>query len=295
MRGRNNPKWISLAKRSIMSLAAAFALVASSSPVQAQWSLLDDFQNLTVGDFVEGTTGPGALWTGDGSSINTAQLDPSDSSNLAMRVSGTPGNGVLRAQFSNASDQIAAGTTGTLYYRFRTPVAANGTTDHVVGLIDDPALTNFNFKSGLRNTVPAGVNNMDVRNGGSYESVAGLADDTWYSLWMVSDNLNPGTFEVYLQSNTDPTFATQTQLATATPETVFDYRVNSALPLIGAYFRNANNTGGVAGNDLYFDDIYVDSSGSNLTIPSASAIPEPTSVGLLLSGLGVFFARRRRR
>lgn len=289
MRGSNNATWISFAKRSILSFTTAFALIASSSSVQAQWSLLDDFENLTAGDFVEGTSGPGALWTGDGSSINTAQLDPSDSSNLAMRVSGTPGNGVLRAQFSNAGDQISSGSIGTLYYRFRTPVGANGTSDHVVGLTDNNAITNFNFKSGLRNTVPALVNNLDARNGGGYQSVASLADETWYSLWMVSSNdAVAGTFDLYLQSNTDANFTTQTAVITGAA-----YRVNGATDIVNAYFRNANNTGGVAGNDLYFDDIWVDSTASNLTVPVA--IPEPSSAALLLSGMGMFFARRRRR
>ena len=175
-------------------------LIASSA--QAQFVLVDDFQGLTAGTLIEGTTGPGATWTGNMAAANTAAVDPDCGANIAMQIPGEPNPSALRAAFSNATTNIAAGATGTLFYRFRTPVAAVGTTDHVIGLTDDPALTNFNFKSGLRNTVPAGVNNMDLRDAGTYEQAATLADETWYSLWMVTTNTNPGTFEVYLQSDT---------------------------------------------------------------------------------------------
>lgn len=257
---------------------------------QAQWTLLDDFEGLAVGAAVEGTTGSGATWTGDLTSTSSAQVDPDDPLNMAMRISGQPGNGVLRAQFNSPGTNIATGNTGTLYYRFRTPTAAVGTTDHVVGLTDNNAITNFNFKSGLRNTAPAGVNNIDLRDGASYESVGSLADDAWYRLWMVSTNTNPGTFDVYLQSDNDSNFATQTLLVSGGDP--FDYRINGPTDITNVYFRNANNTGGVAGNDLYFDDVFIDSNGINLTVPVA--IPEPTGV-VVLAGMGMLFARRRKR
>jgi hypothetical protein len=293
MRERNFACWISVAKRSILSLAAAFALIVSSSSAQADWTLIDNFEGLTAGAQVSGTTGPGANWDGDGT-LFTAAVDPSDGSNLAMQLPGIAPNQALRAQFSSASTNIAAGATGTLYYRFRTPdTALGGTTDAVVGLTDTPDITNFNFKAGLRNTVPAGANNMDVRNGGSYQSVATLADSTWYSLWMVATNTNPGTFELYLQSDTDANFAAQTQLAS--PATVFDFRINSDNDIINVYFRGALNAGGTADSNLYYDDIWVNSNARDLSVPVAAAIPEPTSAALLVTGMGMFVMRRRRR
>jgi len=228
------------------------------------WTLVDNFQCLAVGDLVEGTTNHGAIWTGDGSATHTVEVDPSDASNLAMRVSGAPGSAVLRAQFSDASTNIAPGATGTLYYRFRTPVASDGTTDHVLGLTDNNSITNFNFKSGLRNTIPSGVNNLDLRDAGTYESVATLQDNTWYNFWMVTTNTNPGTFECYMQSDDDPNFASQTLLALNDP---FDYRINGNTAIVNVYFRNANNAGGTEGNDLFFDDVHINSSMADLSIP----------------------------
>ena len=285
---RNDIGWLPVAKLSTLPLAAALILIASSA--QAQWSLLDNFQRLAVGDAIEGTSGPGVNWDGNGTSITSAQIDPSDPSNLALQVPGTPSPSPLRGQFNSPTNNIDAGATGTLFYRFRTPVASIGTSDTVVGLTDNPSITNFNFKAGLRNTVPAGVNNIDLRDGGVYESVGTLADNTWYSLWLVATNTFPGTFEAYLQSNTDSNFATQTLLTSGGDP--FDFRINGPTDIVNVYLRNANNPGGVAGNDLYFDDFYINSNAVDLSDPLA--VPEPTGVVVLLAGTGMVFARRRK-
>ena len=248
-------------------------------PAPSDWALVDDFEGHTVGNNVATVVGPGTTWTGT-STQHTAQVDPSDASNQAMQVSGAPGNAVLRAQL-NASEFITAGSTGTVFYRFRTPVAANGTLDHVFGATDNNSITNFDFKSGLRNI---GNNGFDLRDGLSpgYEPVATLADETWYSLWMVTTNTNPGTFEVYLQSEdpTDPNFGTQTLLV-GNQTDPFDYRINDLSDIINLYFRNANNAGGVAGNDLYFDDIYINSSATDLTDPTACVLADVDLNGLV--------------
>lgn len=295
---RNDASWSAV--KPILSFAAAFMLLVGTA--QAQWTLIDDFEGLSAGDTVSGSTGSGAAW--DGGALHTAQADPSDAGNLSLQVLGTAGNSVLRGQFSDASTNIAAGTTGTLYYRFRTPDASlGGTTDHVVGLTDNADVTNFGFKAGLRNTTgstpnpndprtPLPANNMDVRNGGGYEHVSFLADSTWYRLWMVAANTDPGMHEVFLQSDTDTNFAAQTKLSTATPADVFDFRVNGATDIVNVYFRGAGNANGTADSNLYFDDVWINSSARDLSVPSA--VPEPTGVVLLLTGLGMLLTRRRR-
>jgi len=106
---------------------------------------------------------------------------------------------------------------------------------------------------------------MDIRDGGTFETVAALADNTWYSFWMVTTNTNPGTFECYMQSDTDPNFATQTLLVS--DGDVFDYRNNADSDIINVLFRNSNNFDGVAGNSFFIDDIYINPSASDLTLP----------------------------
>ena len=281
---KNDASWMSIVRMSILPLAAAFVLVAS--PAQAQWVLIDDFQTHTVGDPVVDLTtpnvGPGATWDGDPNqnSQHTFEVDPDCATNVAMRISGfaeiSPGvpapnnNAVTRAQISDPANYIAFGDTGTLFYRFRVPEAAVGTLDHVVGLTDDATIGNFDFKAGLRNI---GNNAFDLRDGVSpgYEQVVGtLQDNTWYNLWMVTVNTNPGTFQCYLQSDDDPAFMTQTLLAS--DSNVFNHRINGATDIINVYFRGANNLGGVNGNDLYFDDIYINPAASDLTLPAGVGV-----------------------
>ncbi|MGJ8697413.1 MAG: hypothetical protein ACSHYF_13940 [Verrucomicrobiaceae bacterium] len=273
-------------KLSPFSLTAAITCLSVGSNLSA-WVLLDNFESLAPGSLVDGSTGAGVTW--DGGSTVTAEVDPSNASNTALKLAGTAGNQVIRGQFSGGN--ITAGNTGTVFYRFRTPDSSlGGTTDAVVALTDNAAVTNFNFKSGLRNTIPAGTNNMDVRNGGSYEQVSLLGDSTWYNMWMVTTNTDPGTFELYIQSDTDATFATQTKLATSTPDDNFDYRINGPTDIVNFYIRGASNAGGTADSNLYYDDIYLSANSVDLTNPT---IPEPTAP--ILVALGSLMALRRRR
>ena len=273
MLNRKDANWLSVMKLSIAPLAAAFMLFAS--PAQGQFVLIDDFQGVAEGTIIEGTTGPGATWTGTQTSVATAEPDPDCAANLAMLQTGTPGNSVLRAAFTDASTNIAAGATGTLFYRIRVPVAATGQTDHVIGLTDNPDISNFNFKSGLRNIAPNGANQMDARNGtAGYNPVElNLADNTWYSVWMVTTNTSPGgTYQLYMQSDTDPNYATQTKLTESNGTDTWPYRVDDPSDIINVYFRNANNAGGVAGNDIYIDDIYINPVASDLSTPDGVGI-----------------------
>ena len=282
-------------KFSVLPLAAAFMLIASFA--QAQFVLIDDFQGGTVGDPVVNDTTPnvgaGATWDGDlgQDSLHTYESDPDCEANIAMRIEGfgqdalgnpLPDNSaVTRAQLNTP---IAFGDTGTLFYRFRVPEAAVGTLDHVIGLTDNPTITNFNFKSGLRNI---GANNFDLRDGGTYEEVAaGLSDNTWYRLWMVTVNTNPGTHACYLQRDDEDAslpFGTQTLLvSTGDP---FDYRIMGDTDIVNVYFRGANNVGGANGNDLFFDDIYINPTASDLTNPAVAVAP--CDVGGLLGDVNL--------
>ncbi len=246
----------------------------NTPPVDTEWTLIDDFEGRNSGDTILNSTGPGATWTGN-TPTNTAEVDPDCAMNMAMQVPGEPNPSALRAAFTDPSTNIAFGDTGTLFYRFRTPDPSLGTIDHVVGLTDNPTITNFNFKSGLRTTIdPNGpaVNRLDLRDGVSpgYEAVSNLADNTWYSLWMVSTNTNPGTHACYLQSDTDPNFATQTLLVSGGDP--FDYRINGDTAIVNVLFRNSNNPNGVMGNGLMIDDIYINPAEVDLTTPAGVGV-----------------------
>jgi hypothetical protein len=94
---------------------------------------------------------------------------------------------------------------------------------------------------------------------------------------MVTTNTSPGgTYQLYIQSDTDSNYSTQTLLSNATIGDTFPYRVDVASDIVNVYFRNANNTGGMAGNDIFVDDIYIN--------PSASDLSTPAGVGTCSTG-----------
>lgn len=241
-------RWLFVKKLVCLPLSVVLVLIASSA--QAQWMLVDDFEgdDDVVGTMVEGTVGLGAMWTGNMSAI-TFEEDPVCDTNIAMEISEGPNPGVLQTLLPAS---IAAGSKGTVFYRFRTP-AADGTTDLVVGLTD----TNLDFKAGVRHIVSGGANTLEKSDGDDFEEVVTLNDNTWYNVWIGVTNSNPGSFFCILQSDTDVRFLFQSLVSVG----LFDFQNTD---IINVDFR----TDGIAGNSLFIDDIYINPSEEDLTTPS---------------------------
>ena len=274
---RNKLGWASILKSKILLPAVAIFLLTGTA--QAQFLLLDDFEGVAADSVIDLTSTDTVTW--DGASTHLAVVDSGDADNQVLQILGENIGQRLRGNFIDPANNIAAGAVGTVFFRFRTSDAAGaGTLDSVFGLTPDPAIGNFNFKCGLRLTsadvISGGAlaNNFDVRDGGDYDKVGGLASLTWYKLWVVADNTSDtaGTFKVYLQSDDDPAFTTQTQLALSADEAepgkdVFDFRVNGATDIVNVYFRTGN--AGSTGSELYYDDVYINNSAEDLTDPLA--------------------------
>ena len=240
-------------------------LVTIPLPEPSQWLLLDDFENATANTPILGTTTQAVSW--EGNAAHQAIVDSGDAGNQVMQILAANTGQGLRGNFSDPGCNIASGSVGTVFYRFRSSGPATGM-DSVTGLTDNDTISNFEFKCGVRTNA---ANEFDVRNGGAYDLIDGLESNTWYKLWIVANNTSTaGTFKVYLQSDTDPTYATQTQVATAgSGSNVFDFRNNGATPIVNVYFRTGNSA--VAGSELYYDDIYLNKSAEDLTDPTAPA------------------------
>ena len=233
----------------------------------SEWLLLEDFEDNAPGTAIDGTTSTNVAW--DGGADHQAIVDSGDASNQVMQILGENGGQRLRGNFTDPANNISSGAVGTVFYRFRTSDAAGSAMDSVTSLSDNEAISNFDFKAGFRLT---NVNDFQVRHDGGYQQVNGLASLTWYKLWIVADNNSTaGTFKVYLQSDADPNYATQTQVdTTSSGVDVFDFRNNSPDAIVNVYFRTGG--GASAGSELYYDDIYLNSSAEDLTDPTASPV-----------------------
>jgi hypothetical protein len=131
---------------------------------------------------------------------------------------------------------------------------------------------------------------LRVRDGGVAEPLETFATNTWYSTWLVINNLD-NNYEVWMQGGA---LAVPTKLddndGPNIGNTLFGFRNGAATnDLVSAFLR----TGGNHNSNFYVDDIYLDVTGQNLSNPAA--IPEPSAVALigcvvLVAG---YFGKRR--
>jgi len=257
-----------------MQCVLGFGLcLAATLPASAAYVQVDNFESRSLGALA----GQGA-WVGTGSAAQiAAQVVEPDPANASNKVLHRVGLGGVYIPIN-----IPDATTATFYLRFRRSVA---TSDDVFGLSDVAApttLTDFSYfeaQSGINNT------NLRARDAGVNNNLATL-QDAWYSMWLVV-NTTTDSWQGYLQSNDDPTYATQTQMSVSGDNT-FTFRNGAATnPLVTLLIKASNGPT----TSTFYDDVYLDLAGQNLTVP---VVPEPAS-GVLLAIAGLASLRRRRR
>ncbi|HEX8311875.1 MAG TPA: PEP-CTERM sorting domain-containing protein [Chthoniobacteraceae bacterium] len=243
---------------------------------------IDTFESYTVGNAVAGANG----WTaGAGGADFKVVVDPTDSENQMLKRNAGGAHGVLLNDL--ATNAIAPGSTGTLYFRFLKPSTvpeSGAANDFMAGLLNSGSTAADNKDLGYAGGVTAPNNRTTLQpypNGNGAASFSADTGDTWYSLWVVYNNaLNTGsdTFSVYVQGGT--AYSSVTAIA---ENVVSSNQIADDLDTLKLAVWETRNNG--------FDDFYIDKSGANLSI---ATIPEPSSallVGLAAAGLVV---RRRR-
>ncbi len=256
-------------------------LLSSVLSGHAAFSLVSDFNSLTGGGAA--LNGQGG-WTTGGSNFTVAS-DPAGGANQVAQVTNAAAQ---PAYIGLGANSIANNTIGTIFYRTR----RNGLVNISAGLSDvaSPASpSNFaDFEAQLNNQTTA---DFLGRNGGAFTTTIGPAgspsgnflDNTWINVWMVVNNTTD-TYQIYLDTGSGQFLA-----QTAANLSTFTFRNSGA----GAQ-PNALTTALFAGNTgagtWFFDDIYVDNTGSNLANP----IPEP-AVPAMFGLVGLAMLARRRR
>ncbi|MDA7934290.1 hypothetical protein N9C66_04095 [Akkermansiaceae bacterium] len=214
------------------------SLLLSAPLLHAQWTLVDDMEN-------------GNNWTG----LGLIAADPDNATNQVFAVENT---GTRVETYLTLPNPIPDGTTGTLFFRFRS-TANNGLVDWVAGTSDVAVPTNWPDYEGyvrLAEAGSAGDIDIDARNGGGFTEVGPAAEDTWINVWLVLDN-TADTTDVYF--NTTPVDATSAGTLSLTGNGFRNGTTDDLVTLLAI-----NNDSGTTG---YLDDVYLDLSGENLTHP----------------------------
>ena len=177
------------------------------------------------------------------------------------------------------TDPVTESKPVTFYFKMARPLVAGvpGEADITWGLADSTTRSAvgsplaYGAYSVLGRIETNGI--IDIRDGGSYKdlAVAPLETEAWYEFWFVVDHFT-NTFTQYVKGGTD--FATQTKVfegAAYRNETV-----NNLDTML--FITSAGNTDGAKGkDDTYFDDVYIDVDGENLTSPLPPPSPEDWS------------------
>lgn len=242
------------------------ALAVSTNLCQGAFVLIDDMEN-------------GNNW-GAGSQ-GSIVADPANASNSVYQVTPSPvGPGNVTAAFHSITS-IDNNTTGTLFFRIRSDAASP---NFVWGASDvaSPNVTgNFTSFSDYEGYGRLTGSNyaFQLRNGGGFTGDLDTGSaDTWYNVWMEFDNTEDTTTLYVTTGNDDAT----TSIGTGA------FRNGTTNSLLTLLLVNDHD----GGND-YIDDIYIDTSGQNLTNPIA--IPEPQTYALMVGLFGLLIVYYRRR
>lgn len=269
-------------RTTFFTLAIAGLLSISSS--QAAFVLLDNFDSYAQGPDI---TAANAAWSSNDTPSNpfAVTADPGGRAGNSLQSAAIPSGGQGESPVARLGLSGTAGTTSTLYFEYYS-TNADLTVDVGVGPADGgDGFENFNTYHGFLGprTNPAESGNAYARDGNTtkfpLDQDALFQPDTWYSVWMVVDDVSQNT-NIYVQGGL---FVNQTQL-TAAGDGDFGFR--SSNPFTSFMVAKGRNT--APGEDFYIDNLHLDVGNVNL-----NQIPEPSSV-LLVCLLGVVVGAARR-
>jgi len=256
-----------------------------AGPLTAAWVLVDDFQDGNVDDWLFDTVNfsseaalaavPEPFLNGDSANY-VLEMDPGIT--LSEGASTSANTTRVRA----AKTMPGIDNLGTVYVRMAQPRGEGG----IFSILNNiwgaapaalDAIPNFNDFSALMR-IEHTVHNFDVYDGTinpdtgkarGYQNVATeLAMETWYEIWITIDHIN-SAFAVYVRGG--PEFP---QITKAYPsgDGMAGYRNLTFDPL--ERFMIITTVGVVSDvkskDNFYVDDIYVDTTGYNLTSPVAA-------------------------
>lgn len=271
-----------------MKLPHTFLLFVMPCPVFAAFSLIENFDTYALGSL----TGQGG-WTAN-TQWTVASAPVGGSGNVASGI-GATGSGAAYRALNPAIDN--ANTATTLFFRlYRT-----GAVNISAGLSDDAVPALFGGYEVQLNAQNNGTptDSFKIRDANAFEDLGAgtFAQSVWYNVWMVI-NTSTDTYEVWMNQGDYGTAGTpllhiQDPVIVPPDTSGFTFRNGaSANPLTTLIFAMGGTTPALT-SSLIVDDVYIDTTGQNLSNP----VPEPSSAVLLgaAATLGLISRRRNRR
>jgi hypothetical protein len=235
-----------------------------NSTVQAAFVKVEDFESYSLGGVagydlngtpIAGSSNPASLWRTNDNSQYTVTTDSSGGSAKVLNASGNSTSDVATLP---AMPDIANNTTATVYFRLKVlNTTSTAGYNRRLGPSGPPAspLTTANPTTGLY------LSGSDFKAQDSSNPVSFIDANCWWSFWVIVNN-SANTYTLYYQREDGGV-----QTLMTSNEGFSGTLAGSSDPLTDFYlFR-------WVGPSFYLDDIYIDTSGVNLTTPEIPEIP----------------------
>lgn len=162
-------------------------------PASAAWVLVDDFSGSSPGPLTGQSSALGTTWSAPG--VYSVIADPTNPGNQVLQANMGANSGNRWAFLPLGTQEIADGTSGTLFFRYR----REGAVDANIGLTDVNSPGGFGDYRVQLNTQTDDPSDFQLRNGGSFNTLdsPSFDDGTWYHVWMTADNA-ADTFHVHI-------------------------------------------------------------------------------------------------
>ena len=270
-------KWIAILGMASLPLQTAFGAFV----------LVDNFDALNTASL-----GTQNGWTSSVSGANNSlnvianPLSGGTGKLLEMKKSTTAGSIYSYKNFASPIANIS--TASTVFFRMYSAstvmnIVAGATETPSAAFGDYATIARLNSTTGLDVYNGNTLGNPAASNGGYLTADVTPLSAKWYDIWLVINN-SADTYQMYYSEDG----GAQTLATAGSPSlNTFTMR-NGGVQAINAFMvATSQMTGGATTS--YIDDIYIDTTGSNLISP----VPEPSAA--LIGGLGMLTLLRRRR
>ena len=248
-----------LAWRSGVTVYLLHSQSAAAGP-EAVFQLVEQFDSLSFGALA-GQNG----W--HATSGVTVVGDPENAANRVMAVAAGD-----RQAYKALPTVIDNANSGTLHFRLR----RNGHVDSFAGASDLAAPNDWSsYETQFGAQAVQAADAFIVRDSTQFDVIGGaFSDQTWYCVWLMTNNAS-NTYQVYAKGGA---LAQPTQLNVG-GQTAFGFRNGGSDPLLTFLTRMDSKSQG----SFYLDDIYVDPTSQNLTVPGndCGALPIDTTPPLV--------------
>lgn len=234
-------------------------------PASADWILLDDFEGYTQGESIDGqSNGQGGEWV-SATHFDYFEVDasPDGTANNVLSVLEVD-SGEIQVFLDDDRINIPEGATGTWFMRFYRGGIDTHTNMGLSDLIEPFEWASF--ESQFRDQTSVGW----ARDAGAFvsfdndELADGLPESEWINLWVVANN-DEDISQYYLQSENQ--VPQQIKLESVGNDE-FLFRNGTDEPLTTFMLRANNDGASIHIEPWFLDDLYIDPTGANLTMPT---------------------------